>query len=1115
MGVSRAFELVDRHYSPQAVDPLIVLEQKHLDMNSMYLGYIQNTLRNMQLKNWRKPPADRVSVDDMAERVAGLLDKKLEKHFPRESTTLHFDGAYTTEKESEHRDRRENYQQLVQQVEAKIERTLEVIDEVPAPGVPTSSKRTKIVTCSKQATAAWRKARPWALEPTAKETLVRVLQGLGWDVHICTGEADTCISQLGDATVAVSADSDYLFRDVVTLIRKDPRQHDKFMMYDVPDMLSVLGISSNVWKAVGITSGNDYAANLDGIAIMSNFELMSLQGFPPDTSVSEILDFYCEAYATDKLQPSKIREGFLDAESVIGINLETFPLEQTEMRTSEIDPQLESMLDAVHKTVKAYWDDRRRKRVLASQVPAPMSDQDPMSLGCMSTSTADPAPNTLSNQPPKKRRRGYKNYMPGNRFTPHVYNQQGTRKTRSKSRRKRGKKKQKKRKRRTLYNPCSRKARMDPTLEKTETKRTNQLQPATVVKNCLKQYATVSLNCGTIATQLRKGLASNEVGDADDRGQIKKEVATVVKEMVRIGTEGTICVQQAISLYIARTMAEFSSLSKDDIAARKERLQHIGYFHNDQFFGNLLQDFFMWHDSGPRPGKARKDTAANTCIKDIVDMYRDFLTQSGGEVLKLQTTIQSHLTPFLQLAGRGIADTLQSHFQKNISELVERLKENNEDWAQGEEGKKVLATIDNKGKSTVHDPISLFWILNINLPVKNQFAFIPEYGFKDQFFTFTEESLLEALLHGHNQRCLDVFGPAKGAKEHAAQHRGDLIYRLFFSKSLSYDSRISLIHPDTNIRPGHSLLEFDVESGGEGNDEDDGSSDGSDDGGDDEKDEGGKNDPGQDSTMGSTSNKSSNTGSTSKDFGSGSKEDVKVLFQDVVRAAQDGCVKRKYVLTGSFASNGYELHVNASNLLRKAPKPSAKKPNTTRSKLQDVLTIDTREDHTVVVGIDPGMKKTATCCILNTETPHQAINLSISRGAYVHPGKTFQKELEAAKAKRHIHELERKIVPIQGELPWIQLANSIEGHIASKLLVHSDLRDFYSSDIFKSKSFNHSQALTATKNKAVDCVIAATGWQEDGALRPCFVIGDGQFGTQNNTSHQGFVDTLKKKVITT
>ncbi|KAF9081282.1 hypothetical protein BGX27_004993, partial [Mortierella sp. AM989] len=152
----------------------------------------------------------------------------------------------------------------------------------------------------------------------------------------------------------------------------------------------------------------------------------------------------------------------------------------------------------------------------------------------------------------------------------------------------------------------------------------------------------------------------------------------------------------------------------------------------------------------------------------------------------------------------------QTHFSRNISELAERAREHNADWAFGD-GSLILADIDDEGTSKTHDPISLFWILNSHLPAPKQMAFLPEGGFTDKFFTITEEAFLKALLRGRPQdlkaHLEEVFISLQAALEHSANHPGDLFYRLFFSKNLSYTRSLCLVNPDSNILSDHALFD--------------------------------------------------------------------------------------------------------------------------------------------------------------------------------------------------------------------------------------------------------------------------------------------------------------------
>ncbi|KAK3809147.1 MAG: hypothetical protein J3Q66DRAFT_353078, partial [Benniella sp.] len=193
------------------------------------IWFIENTLKSMQIKNWRKPPNKQDSMATIIEQVGRTVSKKLEEHFSKSTTTIHFDGDYTSEKEPAHKERYEKFQQSVQQVDQAISKVIAVIDGVQIPDAPTSGERNRIVRCSKRATEAWKKTRQWSLDPGSRNALSGALEAQGWHTHVCPGEADTCISQQqAEPVVVVSTDSDYLFRDVDVLIRKDSRDHSKF-----------------------------------------------------------------------------------------------------------------------------------------------------------------------------------------------------------------------------------------------------------------------------------------------------------------------------------------------------------------------------------------------------------------------------------------------------------------------------------------------------------------------------------------------------------------------------------------------------------------------------------------------------------------------------------------------------------------------------------------------------------------------------------------------------------------------------------------------------------------------------------------------------------------------
>jgi hypothetical protein len=71
--------------------------------------------------------------------------------------------------------------------------------------------------------------------------------------------------------------------------------------------------------------------------------------------------------------------------------------------------------------------------------------------------------------------------------------------------------------------------------------------------------------------------------------------------------------------------------------------------------------------------------------------------------------------------------------------------------------------------------------------------------------------------------------------------------------------------------------------------------------------------------------------------------------------------------------------------------------------------------------------------------------------------------------------------------------------------------------MFKIKGYHRKTAIKATRNKAVDRIIKASGltekWDKSKGPRPVFVVGDGQFGSSRGpVLHQQFVSHLKKRV---
>ncbi|KAI8595346.1 hypothetical protein EDD21DRAFT_391456 [Dissophora ornata] len=173
--------------------------------------------------------------------------------------------------------------------------------------------------------------------------------------------------------------------------------------------------------------------------------------------------------------------------------------------------------------------------------------------------------------------------------------------------------------------------------------------------------------------------------------------------------------------------------------------------------------------------------------------------------------------------------------------------------------------------------------------------------------------------------------------------------------------------------------------------------------------------------------------------------------------------KIKYVLTGTFVTNGHELRVLAHSLTVPKP-PSYHVPNTTRRKLMDVKMILATEGQIqqefpdqssfTVVGIDPGIRNTATATIISSDDENVMQNMSIPRSGDAFSTKVFQRGLQRAKQQRqftvtlppnqggpsrmNVLQIEQLIQPIEcDQAPagqaqtWAPLSASVRTHVES------------------------------------------------------------------------------------
>jgi len=1124
MGVDGTFAFLEAQgINGEEVDPATLEGLVHVDVAALFFGYIVATTASILLAQFRaEDSTSPLSVKEVRAVVNNamveLLHNKLVQSFSMASSILHFDGYPSEQKTQAHEERRRGFDQATAQVRAEVARVslLMAPRTEPTPDatpIPRSATR-KTVRVYKNAIKRWRSARHVDWE--AKRALVDGLTKKGWEVCACKGEADVCVALQHRPITVATSDSDFFFHDVDCVLRPNPHKRTEFRKYEQADILQRLNLSKAMWSVVAVTTKNDYARNARGYGLVKNLKEISSIAGVRSLDREEILDQYCDRLTKRGATP--VGQDVLDSDHYKRACEIFFYLEENLLAPSTVDRADGDIRGMIHQANVFFARNRvarlgRRPSIVppvpakADEAAAPITDEDVFAV-CRSLS--------------------YKQMLPGNQYPVKTYvrpesvNETPEQKP-TKKKRKKKKKKEKKRKQPVIYNPSSRKARTEPsdTASQGTAKSTT---PSAVTDLALSSsYGSVSLNCGTIAKRLRESVLRNFNAPLDQQSALPKLLHKVLQEMVRIATELTRYAQLAVELHIAHVMDAYPSMQQADIDHRARSLEPYGGYKGAGFFKNLLYDIFTLRETASRSGRKRSDTPTNRIVAEVAQHLEDALTAAGITFPPLNGFLSTGLTHLFDHAGARLCDQIQTHYVRNISELHARLRRVNPAWCHGD-GRAIISSIDaKKGTSSTMDQMSLFWVLNSNLPVAQQMKFFPESGFTDSHFFITELMILDAIygLKGETDKAMvglirDVYGNTMtAATDYVANYPGQLVYCLFFDRTLGYHRNTTFAAQDPRLH--HLLVPHFLELGDQ---------------------------QGQYNTLVSALRHDPRSKPAKYALQDFIKRKLKTP-EDQKRAVDIGATKLKHVLTGTICTNGHEIKALAYSLLKHKP-PTKHVANTTRQKLLDIrqeLASVEQIQHEFpdqsefrVTGIDPGICNTATATVIKSQTQHVMRNISIPGSASRHSIKVFNDGLE--RAKRHskhtvtlpgqeprelnIQQIEQQIQPVVcaqaqgGQLAaWRAISSSIREHVLSVLIVQAPLRAFYTTTIFKIKSMHLKQAKTATLDRSVTKLCNAGGLAKKATegRKPLFVVGDGQFSCGNKPMvHQKFVQALKNKV---
>lgn len=438
----------------------------------------------------------------------------------------------------------------------------------------------------------------------------------------------------------------------------------------------------------------------------------------------------------------------------------------------------------------------------------------------------------------------------------------------------------------------------------------------------------------------------------------------------------------------------------------------------------------------------------------------------------------------------------------------------NPEWAISQDGSAFINTINEKGKSSVHDAVSVFWILNTKLPSSKRFAYLPMPSYKDNFCMISENHLLKTILRRSTnvdlrKKLESCFGSQTKAVASAQSSPGELYRKLFFhGKKTNYNRHAVVANPSDNSVP--RLLDL--------------------------------NDIIDQQTRSDLDTYKAGT-SEYED----AKNKVKQTVADYLLNMKRGDYAGKYVLTGTLLTDGYQLKVHAYSLVRRkkcdrddqSSSQKASPCHSTRSKLKYLQTLIPDKDRLLrefpnqsnyaVLAIDPGIKNTATAVIVDSLLPGKSWNLSFAQGCHNWNSQRRAMILRRLKKVKQyedslsINDVQARILSIDCGDPkehdlsqqFMALQQSYEKHSISVLSVEEILRSFYGSSKSKIGRYRMEQGEKAEVGRAIAGMLKVIRDRVKSDQRKAIVaIGDGNFKGRKGVGVKAskFISTLQNQV---
>ncbi|KAI1293930.1 hypothetical protein EDD11_008344 [Mortierella claussenii] len=311
-----------------------------------------------------------------------------------------------------------------------------------------------------------------------------------------------------------------------------------------------------------------------------------------------------------------------------------------------------------------------------------------------------------------------------------------------------------------------------------------------------------------------------------DRGLLSGHLLKTLQTMARVHTdllrEGLL----VTNLYIARTFGSFPAIDGDQAQEHNDkRMEHFNNIllkgQRESFFSRLLNRLIRWgsDDSDLRKTKSPASVASDKIFWE----YLQITSRRQAPPFRPEDRDICE-SSFMSQCARTLSDMVGGHVYKFSLELKKRVLLHNPPWASSESGKALLDSIDDTtGRSQKHDCLSIHLILNLILPAKAQIQILPQIGYKDGFFSFTERHLVRCLMKDfrmtRNNRLIPTVKKARrlsSAEQEKQTSLAKLIADVFGSKKFVDENtqdevgRLSLClflnGKNTSYRRGSNML---------------------------------------------------------------------------------------------------------------------------------------------------------------------------------------------------------------------------------------------------------------------------------------------------------------------